>query len=423
MLAAVTLLAVVSVLACGELAVWWLVATYRPGFQWITTPADTAPPIDREMVRKHIDRGFDSELGWVRKPGTTGIEQTESGPKTYVIDTQGCRTNPGCENSPPVAAVFGDSFAFCRLVADDETWPYYLSRATGTNVLNFGVGNYGLDQAILRLERELPSLDSQVILMAVVPETMARIHSYWKHYYEYGNTLAFKPRFRADAEGLQHIQPAVTSENDYYSYKDRLAKIQGLDHFYERKFLRDVLAFPYLPKLVRRIRRHLPIFWHLAAGSVTGQRDRGYRRAFNVVLRQNGELATRMYGDPAACDLFRRLAERFANLCAGAGRDCALIILPQPYDVEAPGVLTARRDTFFEGLQDIVPVIDLAGWFAGNDRWPGLFVSGDLGPHLNAKGNRAVAERLLQTLENLDLDMTPERLESHAAENRCRDLA
>ncbi len=41
------------------------------------------------------------------------------------------------------------SFVFSRQVEDDETWQHFLSRLSHSNVLNFGVGNYGFDQALL----------------------------------------------------------------------------------------------------------------------------------------------------------------------------------------------------------------------------------------------------------------------------------
>ena len=46
--------------------------------------------------------------------------------------------------------VFGDSFAFCRYVNDNETWEYYLENLLQKNIRNYGVGNFGVDQAILK---------------------------------------------------------------------------------------------------------------------------------------------------------------------------------------------------------------------------------------------------------------------------------
>ena len=47
-------------------------------------------------------------------------------------------------------SVFGDSFAFCRYVNDDETWENFLEKKIKSNVYNYGVGNYGIDQSFLK---------------------------------------------------------------------------------------------------------------------------------------------------------------------------------------------------------------------------------------------------------------------------------
>ena len=62
-------------------------------------------------------------------------------------------------------------------------------------MLNFSVGNYGVDQSLLRLKREYAKNKTKIVILAVVPETISRIQSMWKHYSEYGNTFGFKPRF------------------------------------------------------------------------------------------------------------------------------------------------------------------------------------------------------------------------------------
>ncbi len=84
---------------------------------------------------------------------------------------------------------------------DDETWEAQLSRQEGFGVLNFGVGNYGVDQGFIRYEGMTLPDTVKVIVMGFVPETICRIQSYWKHYLEFGNTFAFKPRFILDPKG------------------------------------------------------------------------------------------------------------------------------------------------------------------------------------------------------------------------------
>ena len=89
---------------------------------------------------------------------------------TFTIDPSGSRVIDN--DRPATIAAFGDS-AFCRQVGDGETWESALGREMRTGVLNYGVGNYGLDQALLRYEKtQLPDTVDTVV-MAVVPKRFA----------------------------------------------------------------------------------------------------------------------------------------------------------------------------------------------------------------------------------------------------------
>ena len=56
-------------------------------------------------------------------------------------------------------------------------------RKIKSNVKNFGVGNYGLDQSYLKYLK-YKKFKNQIIIFNFVPETIARINSHWKHYRE-----------------------------------------------------------------------------------------------------------------------------------------------------------------------------------------------------------------------------------------------
>jgi hypothetical protein len=71
---------------------------------------------------------------------------------------------------------------------------------------NYRVGNYGLDQSLLRLERELPQLEAEVVVMGVVPETVVRVQSYWKHF-----DLARRDRGRVSEEASAGSNPCCRS--------------------------------------------------------------------------------------------------------------------------------------------------------------------------------------------------------------------
>lgn len=381
--------AAVAVVA-AELGTATLIRWLRRAFPWLIGPSDTAPDIAPDLVRAHAARSFDAELGWCRRPGESGTEQTTRGETSYTIDRRGRRHNPGFDGHHAPVACFGDSFTFCRLVDDDQTWPHHLSGELGVNAANYGVGNYGLDQALLRLQRELPGLDADVVVMGVVPETIARVHSVWKHYFEYGNVLAFKPRFSLSPAGLVLHPSPIQDPTDYADYRRHLSGIHALDPFYRAKFRPDLLSFPHLPKLLRRARRHGPLLGHLALGALTGDHARARSAAFRAVLRHNAAWTARLYADADARALLRAVVARFAAICRDGGAQPVLLVIPQLADLERDGGTVSEG--FFAALGDVLPVVDMTPRFrAAHDR-DGLYSHGKLGPHVSDRGNRLVAD-------------------------------
>ena len=98
---------------------------------------------------------------------------------------------------------FGDSYTFCRQVKDNETWEEIISKKKKTFVANYGVGNYGLDQAFLKLNLSKKNKENKIIIFGFVPETICRIQSCWKNYLEFGNISSFKPSVRLKDNSLQ----------------------------------------------------------------------------------------------------------------------------------------------------------------------------------------------------------------------------
>ena len=101
-------------------------------FPWLITTKDETPILSKEGLEKFISHGYDSELGWIRKPNTEHNEKGRDGTTKWTINLKGARSNPGFENSNSSISCFGDSFVFCRQVNDDETWEHYLSKLKKT---------------------------------------------------------------------------------------------------------------------------------------------------------------------------------------------------------------------------------------------------------------------------------------------------
>lgn len=388
--------------AMVEVTVWLAVRHFRPRFQWLITTADIAPPIPNDLLAKHVNGSFDPEIGWVPRPFAKGRDETTEQPKTYTIDALGRRTNPGFDRLESKIAVVGDSFAFCRMVDDDETWPHFLSLEFGTNVQNFGVGNYGIDQTLLRLEREISkgTVAGGVVVIVFTPESISRIHSYWRHFYEYGNILGFKPRFIVENDTLRLQKQAVTTAEGLAAYRERLPELMSSDPFYRSKFCKDLNRCPFSLRLITRWRRLPPILWHLSVGAFTGKRDIAYRRAIDVVLRENAREAARLYRDPSATDLLKRIVAKIAHVCRAAGADPIVAVIPQPVDIENGLVASPNYRRCIAELRQFVLTVDFAELLASEPDWRDLFTDGLRGPHFHARANRFVAAALQPYIED-----------------------
>ena len=140
---------------------------------------------------------FDQGLGWTSTPA---IKRT-SGGITYQHNRAGIRANRDYAPSPPPGVrrieAFGDSYTYCQDVNGPDCWTSMLEeRWPGTEVLNFGVVGYGLDQAWLRFQAEGPAFQPCAVLLGYMIENINRVLVRFRPYYtpDTGIVLS-KPRF------------------------------------------------------------------------------------------------------------------------------------------------------------------------------------------------------------------------------------
>jgi len=375
----------------------------RREFQWLITPRDMSPEIDPEGLRSFIQHGYDPELGWVRKPSTEKEERRKDGTGKYRIDELGSRSSPGHEGWPQHISLYGDSFAFGRQVSDNEVFTWHLSEKTGTHVLNFAVGNYGLDQAILRLKREYPRYRTPIVVIGVVPSTIVRILSVWKHYNEYGNTLGFKPRFVMRHGTLELIRNFVDEDSKFLSYRQYLPEIQRYDPFYEMKFQKDMLCFPYIASIMADPSRNIPLLALVAWDRwfAASNRQDAYPMPMSVIMKCNLKLRVQLFRkNEEAKELMRGLVEEFASYGTQQEFSPVFLWMPQKDDV----LYVARHGDYYgkfiSYVREKMPVIDLTPEILRRRDLDNMYSDDSrYGGHLSAAGNEWAAEVIYRRME------------------------
>ncbi len=180
----------------------------------------------RELVRLYVTRRdrvatYDPDLGW------TVFPHSRSPSGIYAYNRDGLRTADREASYSPTPApgvlrieLFGDSFANGADVPFAQTWGQVLEaelrrRGIAAEVLNFGVGGYGMDQALLRWRKQGRRLSPRVVLLGFQPENVKRNVNLVRLMYVPDSRLPFtKPRFVSSGDTLRAVNvPAAPPES------------------------------------------------------------------------------------------------------------------------------------------------------------------------------------------------------------------
>ena len=151
---------------------------------------------------------YDEAQGWTYRPNS--IRQTG----TFTINGAGLRSRRDFSQIPPPdsmrIAVFGDSFAAGDDVNDDEVWGNQLEvmlneAGVRAEVLNFGVGAYGMGQAFLRWQNSGKSFDPDIVIFGLQPENLARNVNVFRQLLHPSGPPFSKPRFYLSDQELELI--------------------------------------------------------------------------------------------------------------------------------------------------------------------------------------------------------------------------
>jgi hypothetical protein len=399
----------VAVFFIIETIVRRIVLQVNQDFQWLIVEKDKIPILDKHGLSKFISHGFDPELGWVRKPNTSHDETGKFGKTNWTINQFCARTNPNFDNLESNTSCYGDSFTFSRQVNDDETWVHYLSEFTNSNVINFGVGNYGVDQALLRLKREFPKYPTKIVIMGVVPETICRIVSVWKHYYEYGNTFGFKPRFILKNNSLNLIENIIDGKDKFEKYQNYLEDINRYDFFYKNKFLKEKISFPYCITILKNLRRNFGIInW---VQKINQRKKNNFDctdiewNTMKIIMKINLEWRVKLFQDNETCELLKQILVEYANYGKKQNFKPVFIFLPQKDDI----LFIKKNFNFYHNFvnelkkienlfciditKDMINIKEIDRMFSDNNEYGG---------HYSKDGNQKVAELIFNELKILN---------------------
>jgi len=116
---------IVSIYIIADILIYLIFSFLKKDFKWLIDEDDKNPKFEKKKFEHFLKKNFDRRIGWDRKPSTSGYEISNK--KTFFkINKSGYRGVKRYKKNKYY--VFGDSFAFCRYVNDNQTWQFHLSK-------------------------------------------------------------------------------------------------------------------------------------------------------------------------------------------------------------------------------------------------------------------------------------------------------
>lgn len=349
------------------------------------------PPLFTDGQRASLERlraqvrdaatpaAFDAELGWCPRPSNEAAGTDWAGARVGIEPLARAKT----AGRTRVVAI-GESFTYGAEVDAQDAWVTRLDRARDDlELANLAVGGYGLDQALLRLERDGLTLEPEEVWIGIVPGTAIRATTLYlpalRHWFD---TVAFKPRFVLAATGALELVPNPARTPGEFvellsSQRRFFDALQGRDVWIDRA--RGSYA-PFGDEL-----------WHHSgvARLVATWTERTQREPAPWFEDGTRELER----------LVRAIVLRARDDCAAKSARLRVVLLPERGDLQS--AREAARE-YWSGLvaalrAERIEVLELRAALerAGGDLEPALWAPQG---HYSVEGNRVVAEALLGLL-------------------------
>lgn len=323
-------------------------------------------------------------LGW---PGSSWLEAN--------ADARGARLSPSnaeLGNVSPCISVYGDSFAYGDEVEHSDAWPNVLAGELECRVDNYGVGGYGVDQALLRFEGHVTEGRpvGKTVILTVFPDNLNRNVNQWRYLLS-RSAFGFKPVFHVRGNSVDLVplfsgsfaefNAVAADPNTHLKNEQYLPGASGFRRL-------ERLRFPYSATLAR-----------IAFAKL------GEIRSFDVGGNRSLSNYPSYYDNSDGPSdqkraVMNHIVDRYTEICQANVLECHLVLIPSPEQVfqrEKFGEhdlldwlsSSASQISFIDATDAFRNVEDICSELTRPDNCSG---------HFSPSGNRRLAEFLLELI-------------------------
>jgi hypothetical protein len=359
------LLGIIVIELCAAL----LFTVFKEKFTFFTPDQYYAKEKLLDVLAWHYDR----DLGW----------------DTHYATENGERPRPA-KYGRLLIATFGDSYTNCAEVADHETWQTYLSELLQCDVLNYGVGAYGTDQAYLKFLQVYPSVETRFVILGLITENINRVVNVYRPFYTNKTDFALtKPRFDLVNGELTVLKNPIQHREDVRKLREAktLAQVGKRDWWFNKDDY-PIYGFPFTRILLNR-----RVWLEAFIGQAAWRQDRTNPRPWED-----------LWSDDEARSLMFAIFERFVHDARAFGAIPIILVLPQK--VEVLHRFYSGHDT--HAVKTIIRFCDERSYYCfnavsalGDRALSDKEVDGFYSGHMSAEGNQVLAKELKTYLQSV----------------------
>ncbi len=384
---------ILLILIAIEFFLFFIFENLRKIFPWLLTSKSLYPKFNEKKFKKFKEKRYDSFLGWDHKKNSIISDFINNKKIFYKINNYGQRKTLSSKKKNLIAS-FGDSYVFCRQIKDEYTWQEIISKNNKFRISNYGVGNFGFDQSILKYKRTALDKNTKFVIQGFVPETISRIQSIWKHFLEFGNIHGFKPMFILSKKKLKLIKNPLNDKIEINKLHKLIKKIKVTDRFYSEKFKKNIIQFPYSYYFFTNISFNLNLLKNFIFINFINlfkkKKIKINEILFSLVVKKNLQNAHLLYKENYSKDLISKLLDKFIFEAKKRGHIPIIIIFPQLIDLKLKNTNLYYRN-FFKSFEKKLNIIDLTSAFEKKNLEK-MFINDKYGGHLSKSGNNYVAK-------------------------------
>ena len=376
------------------------VKMFKKDFQWILTKESYYPKFDEKKLNKFYVNTFDKYCGWDRKPKSSGYETLKDNQKNkFIINSGGYRG--AIKSSNAKISVFGDSFAFCRYVKDSQTWESFLEKKIKSQVFNYGVGNFGIDQSYFKYKKFEKKINSKIIIVNVVPETITRVISGWRHFSEFGNIYSFKPYFELKEKKIVFKKNPIQKNYKIKKINAVIKLLMKKDFMFNYRFKENVFENFFIITFFKNLKKYSKIFLSLSLFKILKifsikSSDYFYNKSLGAIINSNIKESHKLYNNNYCSTLLKKIIRKFQIDVEKKGKIFILVISPQIYDIKERSTAMFYK-SFFNQLKKNINVLDLSEKMP--DNFEDFYFDDKYGGHLNIKGNLYISKEISKYLK------------------------